>query len=185
MASAASLRTLETIFRGMNPPPSATQQCFLRAYVEREGITGLQPGGQRTAQEAERGYPFRVAGPILTGTNERGQPVRIVIGSPHIDRVHVQVGTENGRMEVFEIQRSRDRLRTTLIGDAFFLPPRNGFNPSGVDGRHFSETENGVALLNLPGIQMPPNDRHTDLNSYIGCGPLISSRDLLPRFTPT
>jgi len=183
---ATPLEDLDRILQSINA--TEAQRCFLRNYVLREGLTDIRHLGPRTSVQVHNVYPHGLSGHVITGTID-GRHVQIIVGDQSNvlvhDQVHIQARQANGKLEVYNTYRFRDRTHTSLYQDAEIanIRERTGL----WDWGHSSVIVGGMEQRFETGgfyRLRPPNDRHRQLNSYHACAPIARNDGPSRRLEP-
>ena len=168
---ATPLEDLDRILESINA--TERQRCFLRSFVQHEGVTGIRLLGPHTREEEL--FTLRissVSGHLIAGTIG-GRSVQIFIAAnpgggdvdlPYSDHMTIQTMHPNGRMEEYQttVHAGIGAPYTVLYQD--IEPGGRGRRVSG----RWSMTWNSRDQLRIPGIS-PPGERHRQLDGYHAC----------------
>jgi len=180
---ATPLEDLDRILDSINA--TERQRCFLRSFVQGEGVTGIRLLGPHPREEEL--FTLRIAsisGHLIAGTIG-GRSVQIFIAPnpgggdvdlPYSDHISIQTMQLNGRMEEYQttVHAGMGAPYTVLYQD--IEPTGGGRRMSG----RWSMTWNGRDQLMLSGIS-PPDERHRRLNGYHACSvPIAANQRLQP-----
>ena len=174
---AAPLDDLDRVLQSINA--TERQRCFLRSYVQGEGVTGIRYIGPCAGTQAYTEFGERTPGHLIAGI-VGGREVQIFVGDrvrdlTPCDRVTILATQSNGRVEEYRSAfTSTGEHISSLYQDA---EPGSGSNYILRRGTalRLSMTWDGRPH-EVPRIS-PPDARHRRLDGYHACQVPISRHD--------